>query len=92
MNKTVKKPEKSSRPMGFHRGGYIEKPQNFKKTMSKLYKYIKPFIPQIALSALMSIVASLLTVIAPWLLGLMTTEIAEAYLAGRDVNLVPVIF
>ena len=92
MNKPVKKPEKSSRPMGFHRGGYIEKPQNFKKTMGKLYTYIKPFIPQIALSALMSVIASLLTVVAPWLLGLMTTEIADAYLANREVSLVPVVF
>ena len=92
MNKPVKKPEKSSRPMGFNRGGYIEKPQNFKKTMGKLYTYIKPFIPQIALSALMSVIASLLTVVAPWLLGLMTTEIADAYLANREVSLVPVVF
>ncbi|MGB0175418.1 MAG: ABC transporter ATP-binding protein [Acholeplasmataceae bacterium] len=92
MSKPVKKPEKSSRPMGFHRGGYIEKPQNFKKTMGKLYTYIKPFIPQIALSALMSVIASLLTVVAPWLLGLMTTEIADAYLANREVSLVSVVF
>jgi len=92
MNKPVKKADKSSRPMGFNRGGYIEKPQNFKRTMAKLYQYIKPFIPQIVLSAGMSIIASLLTVLAPWLLGLMTTEIADAFIQNRDVTAIPTIF
>ncbi len=92
MNKPVKKADKSSRPMGFNRGGYIEKPQNFKRTMAKLYEYIKPFIPQIVLSAVMSIIASLLTVLAPWLLGLMTTEIADAFIQNRDVTAIPIIF
>lgn len=92
MNKPIKKTEKSSRPMGFNRGGYIEKPQNFKRTMKKLYAYIKPFIPQIILSAVMSIIASLVTVLAPWLLGLMTTEIAAAFIQNREVTAIPVIF
>jgi ATP-binding cassette subfamily B multidrug efflux pump len=34
----------------------------------------------------MSILSSLLTVIAPWLLGLMTTEIAEAFIQNRSVG------
>ena len=86
MNRPVKKPEKSTATFSrWNRGGYIEKPQNFKKSIKKLFNYLKPYSPQIIFSGSMSILSSLLTVIAPWLLGLMTTEIAEAFIQNRSV-------
>ena len=87
MNRPVKKPEKSTATFSrWNRGGYIEKPQNFKKSIKKLFKYLRPYSPQIIFSGSMSILSSLLTVIAPWLLGLMTTEIAEAFIQNRSVG------
>ena len=87
MNRPVKKPEKSTATFSrWNRGGYIEKPQNFKKSIKKLFNYLKPYSPQIIFSGSMSILSSLLTVIAPWLLGLMTTEIAEAFIQNRSVG------
>ena len=87
MNRPVKKPEKSTATFSrWNRGGYIEKPQNFKKSIKKLFSYLKPYSPQIIFSGSMSILSSLLTVIAPWLLGLMTTEIAEAFIQNRSVG------
>ena len=87
MNRPVKKPEKSTATFSrWNRGGYIEKPQNFKKAIKKLFNYLKPYSPQIIFSGSMSILSSLLTVIAPWLLGLMTTEIAEAFIQNRSVG------
>ena len=87
MNRPVKKPEKSTATFSrWNRGGYIEKPQNFRKSIKKLFNYLKPYSPQIIFSGSMSILSSLLTVIAPWLLGLMTTEIAEAFIQNRSVG------
>ena len=87
MNRPVKKTEKSTATFSrWNRGGYIEKPQNFKKSIKKLFNYLKPYSPQIIFSGSMSILSSLLTVIAPWLLGLMTTEIAEAFIQNRSVG------
>ena len=89
MNRPVKKPEKSTATFSrWNRGGYIEKPQNFKKSIKKLFNYLKPYSPQIIFSGSMSILSSLLTVIAPWLLGLMTTEIAEAFIQNRSVGII----
>ena len=79
MNRPVKKPEKSTATFSrWNRGGYIEKPQNFKKSIKKLFSYLKPYSPQIIFSGAMSL-SSLLTVITPWLLGLMTTELLGLY-------------
>jgi len=93
MNQTPRKPEKtSSMRGGFNPMAYIEKPQDFKGTMKKLLTYIKPYQPQIIFSAIMSVLSSLSTVVSPWLMGLMTTEVADAFLEGRPVSDINIIF
>jgi ATP-binding cassette subfamily B protein len=83
MNKEQnKKAQAQSRPMmGGYRGAgsYLEKPQDFKGTMKKLLTYLKPYRIQITVSAILAITASLLSVLAPWLLGLITSEVVRAY-------------
>ncbi|HCB66941.1 MAG TPA: ABC transporter [Acholeplasmataceae bacterium] len=72
----------SARPMmgGGHRGmGYMEKPQDFKGTMKKLGRYLKPYAFKIIIAGLMAVSASLLSVLSPWLLGLITSEVADAF-------------
>jgi len=56
-----------------------EKPQDFKGTMKKLMAYLKPYRVRIMFAAIMAIIAALLSVLSPWLLGLTTSEVARAY-------------
>jgi len=89
-----KSKDKPTRPMrgGFHGMGYFEKAQDFKGTMKKLYDYVKPYSGKIFFSGFMSILASLLTVLAPWLLGLMISEVAIAFQDGRALLPIDIIF
>lgn len=86
--------DKPTRPMrgGFQGMGYFEKAQDFKGTMKKLYQYVKPYMGKVLFSGLMSILASLLTVLAPWLLGLMISEVALAFQESRELLPIDIIF
>ncbi|MGB0345724.1 MAG: ABC transporter transmembrane domain-containing protein, partial [Acholeplasmataceae bacterium] len=89
-----KSKDKPTRPMrgGFRGMGYFEKAQDFKGTMKKLYQYIKPYLGKIYFSGFMSVLASLVTVLAPWLLGLMISEVAIAFQNGRELLPIHIIF
>jgi ATP-binding cassette subfamily B protein len=93
MNQTPRKTDKPAAGMGgWNRMAYIEKPQDFKGTMKKLSKYVIPYKTPIVISAIMSILSSLSSVLSPWLMGLMTTEVADAFIERRSVGYIPVIF
>ncbi|MDD3067900.1 MAG: ABC transporter ATP-binding protein, partial [Acholeplasmataceae bacterium] len=82
MNDQKDKQQKApaSSPMGGRgRMSYIEKPQDFKGTMKKLLKYLKPYQWKIISAGMMAITASLISVLGPWLLGLITSEVADAF-------------
>jgi ATP-binding cassette subfamily B protein len=64
---------------------YMGKPQDFKGTMKKLLKYLRPYRFQVIGAGLMAITAALLTVLGPWFLGLITSEVARAYEAANGV-------
>lgn len=81
---------KSTPPPGRRGRGYVEKPQNFGETMGKLSKYLKPHYFAISMSAIMAITASLLTVLGPWLLGLITSEVFDAYKESRALGLIAI--
>jgi ATP-binding cassette subfamily B protein len=61
------------------------KPQDFKGTMKKLLAYLKPYRFQVIGAGMMAITAALLTVLGPWFLGLITSEVARAYEAAGGV-------
>jgi len=87
-----KKPETTSRPMmGRGMGSYIEKPQDFKGTMKKLAAYLKPYSAKIMFAGFLAVIASLLSVLSPWLLGLITSEVSRAYKAGESIGLISII-
>jgi ATP-binding cassette, subfamily B, multidrug efflux pump len=92
-DKKDNKKSSSSRPvMGGRRGmSYTEKPQDFKGTMIKLAKYLKPYGWQIGTAGVMAIIAALLSVLSPWLLGLITSEVADAFKSTRPIGLIHVI-
>src|SRR5690606_37497259 len=67
-------------------GMNYEKPQDFKGTMKKLGAYLKPFRIRILFAGLMAITAALLSVLSPWLLGLITSEVARAFKVTTETD------
>ncbi|MFU8792421.1 MAG: ABC transporter ATP-binding protein [Acholeplasmataceae bacterium] len=81
------KKKSSPPPMGMgNRMRYLEKPQDFKGTMKKLGNYLKPYYAKIIFAGSLAIIASILTVLSPWLLGLITSEIADAFQESRPMG------
>ncbi|MDX9691076.1 MAG: ABC transporter ATP-binding protein [Acholeplasmataceae bacterium] len=79
-------------PMGPMRGMRpVEKAQDFKGTMKRLMTYLRPYRFRIMFAGFMAVTASLLSVLAPWLLGLITSEVARAYTEGDQIGLIRVI-
>ncbi|TNF08474.1 MAG: ABC transporter ATP-binding protein [Bacillota bacterium] len=91
--KDTKQNETKRAPMGGMRGGmrYVEKAQDFKGTMKKLVKYLRPYRMRIFFAGLMAVTASLLSVLAPWLLGLITSEVARAYTQSDAIGTIKLI-
>lgn len=86
MNQQQQQRKDQPRPMMGPRGmNYLGKPQDFKGTMKKLGAYLKPYAPRIFLAGFMAITAALLSVLGPWFLGLITSEVARAYKAASGV-------
>ena len=67
----------SSKPVPMGKGARFEKAQDFKGTMKKLLVYLKPYYTRIFTAAFFAIVAALLTVSGPFLLGVILTEISK---------------
>lgn len=61
--------------------GAGEKAKNFKGTMGRLMKYLRPFWIPMILCILFSIVSTVFTVIGPKILGNATTKLAEGIVA-----------
>lgn len=72
------------------RGGYYGKAKDFKGTLLKLNEYLKPYYLNILLAALLSIIAALMTVMGPYLIGKLITEIERAYTAKRAIGIINV--
>ena len=83
-NQQQKKSEETKAPMMRGPRGmvYAGKASDFKGTMRKFLKYLRPYRFQIMIAGFMAITASLLSVLAPWFLGLITSEVARAYVAA----------
>lgn len=76
--------ERKNRPMMHgHHGpmGPGEKAKNFKGTMGRLLKYLRPFWMMMLLCILFSIISTVFTIIGPKILGNATTKLAEGIMA-----------
>ena len=58
-----------------------EKAKNFKGTMGRLLKYLRPFWMMMLLCILFSIISTVFTIIGPKILGNATTKLAEGIMA-----------
>ncbi len=90
-NSSINLPPQKPRPAGFGMGhrhggrgmrGSIEKPKDFKGTMRKLIKYLKPYHFSIILVLIFAIVSTICTIFIPKILGDITNQIA----AGIEVT------
>jgi len=76
-------PPKKSRPVGFGMGGgrgrgmrgAMEKPKDFKGTMRKLIRYLKPYYFSIILVLIFAITSTICTIFIPRILGDITNQI-----------------
>ncbi|HHU28893.1 TPA: ABC transporter ATP-binding protein [bacterium] len=62
------------------------KPKDFKKSMGRLLKFIRPFYTTIIITLILAIIGSLLSVFGPRYLGYMTTELQKAIEESRSIN------
>ena len=64
----------------------VEKPKNFKKTLSRFMVESKPYKRAIITAIVFSIISVLLTVFGPMILGLMTTSATTSIANGEDIK------
>jgi ATP-binding cassette subfamily B protein len=66
----------------------VEKPKHFKKSMGKLLKVLKPHKISIALTIALTIVATIFSIVSPKILGGMTNQIVDDYIAVKTYDMV----
>lgn len=82
MSNTKKPSVKPVAPMGpGPKPGMVEKPKDFKKSISKLLNLLKPHKLFIAASLILTLVATVFSVISPRILGNMTNQIVDDYIS-----------
>lgn len=91
-NSSVNLPPKKPRPVGFGMGGRggrgirgaVEKPKDFKGTMRKLIRYLRPYYSSIILVLIFAIVSTICTLFIPKILGDITNQIVAGIGATKD--------
>ena len=100
MSKHSNNPSKAMKrgPMGMHGGhGPAEKAKDFKGTMMRLIRYLRPYRLNIVVSFAFSICSVVFMVVGPKILGNATTELTKGFMAkiygtgGIDFNAIEVI-
>ena len=66
-------------PMGAM-GGLVEKPKNFKGTMSQLIQYMRPFWVSIIFVFIFAIASTIFAILSPRMLGNMTNQVVDDYI------------
>ena len=65
----------------------VEKPNNFKESILKLVRFLKPYRKQLIVSSLLSIIATILNIVGPFFLGKLTSQIQIDITNGDPINL-----
>ena len=93
-NFSVNLPPQKPRPVGFGMGGRgargirgaVEKPKDFKGTMRKLIKYLRPYHLSIILVLIFAIASTICTLFIPKILGNITNQIVAGIGATKDFD------
>ncbi len=74
-------PVRGPRPGGPPLAGPVEKAKDFRGTLKRLLAYLRPYLPAIIIVLALTITATVLTIMAPKILGRATTEIFRGIMA-----------
>jgi hypothetical protein len=88
-----KKIQTQQRPVGAMIGGggppiraAVEKPKDFKGTLKRLVRYLRPQLPKLILVIILAIVSTVFTVFGPKISGNAINEITNGYIAQKLVS------
>jgi ATP-binding cassette subfamily B protein len=68
------------------RGGVVEKPKHFKKTIIRILGYLRPYWWHMAFVAICAIISTVFAIAGPKILGNMTDEIIKGLFGGKGIN------
>lgn len=71
---------------GMMMGAPGAKPKNFKKTMLTIWKYLKVYRFKLIIVTTFAIISTIFTIISPRILGNMTNDIVNGYVAGQTYD------
>lgn len=72
-------------PMGGGRAP-AEKPKDFKKTMVRIFSYLRPYWGLLAFVAICAIISTIFAIAGPKVLGNMTTEVVTGLMSRKGIN------
>lgn len=64
-------------------GAPVEKPKHFKKTMKTMWSYMRPHKMRLLFVVIFAVVSTVFLILGPRILGNMTTEVVDGYVAGQ---------
>ena len=67
-------------------GQVADKPKDFKGTLKRLLKYLKPYSLMLTIVLIMAVLATVFSVISPRVIGLVTDSLVDSLTAGKGVN------
>jgi ATP-binding cassette subfamily B multidrug efflux pump len=68
---------------GMMGGGPVEKPKHLKKTLLTILRYLKPYHFKLGIVVLFALVSTTFMILSPKILGNMTNDIVNGYVAGQ---------
>ena len=71
---------------GGHMGGPAQKPHNFKKAFRATIRHLRPFWAAIIFVIICAIISTTFAIVAPKILGNMTTEIVNGFFSPLGIN------
>lgn len=73
-------------PMGMHGGGTPQKAKNLKKTLMRIFGYLRPYWWYLGFVAVFAIISTIFAIISPKILGGMTDEIIKGLMGRTGIN------
>lgn len=67
-------------------GQVADKPKDFKGTLKRLSRYLKPYSLMLIIVLIMAVLATVFSVISPRVIGLVTDSLVDSLTAGKGVN------
>ncbi len=73
-------------PMGGMRGGTVQKAKNMKKTLIRVFGYLRPYWWYLGFVAICAVISTIFAIVSPKILGNMTDEIIKGLFGRTGMN------